>query len=337
MASKSVIEMMKFNDGIATNALGAGSAVQEALKSMKDIEAATMPSGMRLMRDMQRGLEGITRASDTHGLSASESLAKQALGVPDFMRKSDLAAFGRATDLHRSLANAVSFHRDQDRWEELRRRVTGSSLHESWNQMTKMADAMGLGIAPSRYLARISDFDRALRPALPESSVCQWSSHLRSMALPSMSILAHDWPKPVGLLAELPEPKFGASVSWLMRHRDEALVMTAALTEHSGTEDGLEVIVEGDPICAICGGPLTSLGSTTRWVGPKRGSRHRRIFPVCSKCFILEREQPGALVRALEELSRPALAIVHGGRGGDGIPRGVLRLVRVEFEEDTDD
>lgn len=57
MASKSVIEMMKFNDGIATDALGVGSAVQDAFKSMKDIEGATMPSSVRLIRDMQRGLE----------------------------------------------------------------------------------------------------------------------------------------------------------------------------------------------------------------------------------------------------------------------------------------
>lgn len=334
MTSKSVIEMMKFNDGIATNALGLGSAVQDAFKSMKDIEAATMPSSMRLIRDMQRGLENVTRASDTYGLSASESLARRALGLPDFMSKSDVSAIGRATDLHRSLGKAVCFHRDLDHWEELRRRVTGSSLHESWSQMTKMADAMGLGSASSRYLARIFEFDRSLRSALPESSVSKWSSHLKSMALPSMSILAHDWPKPVALLAELAEPKFGASVSWLMRHRDEALVMTAALTEHLGTEDGLVVVVEGEPVCAICGGPLKSLGSTGRWHGPTRGTRHLRIFPACSKCFILEQEQPGLLVRILAELSRPALRVIQGSGAGDGVQRGVLRLVRFEVDED---
>lgn len=331
MASKSVIEMMKFNDGIATNALGVGSALQGACKSMKVIEAATMPSGMRLMRDMPGGLGGLVHSSSTVGLGASESLARRTFGVADFMRKSDLSAFARATDLHRSLAGAVLFHQDRDQWEELRRRVTGSSLHASWSQMTKMADAMGLGgSASSRYLARVSAFDRALRPALLESSVDRWSSHLKSMALPSMSFLAHDWPKPVGLLAELAEPRYGASVSWLMRHRGEALVMTAALTEHSDTGDGLEVIVEGDPVCAICDGPMVSLGTTLRWHGPRRGTAHLQVFPGCSRCAERERDNPGFLHERLEELTQPVLYEIKGGGRGDGVRAGRLRLVRVD-------
>ncbi len=98
MASKDVIDMMKFNNGIAANALGAGSAVQGMLKSMKNIEAATMPASMRLIRDLQRGLGKATPASDIFGLGASELLAKRALGVPDFMRKTDLLGFSRATE-----------------------------------------------------------------------------------------------------------------------------------------------------------------------------------------------------------------------------------------------
>lgn len=77
MALKSAIEMVKFNDGIATNALGAGSAVQEMLKSMKSIEAATVPSSMRMLREMHRGFEGLTRvlnnADLVYWLNASTS------------------------------------------------------------------------------------------------------------------------------------------------------------------------------------------------------------------------------------------------------------------------
>jgi hypothetical protein len=85
-------------------------------------------------------------------------------------------------------------------------------------------------------------------------------------------------------------------------------------------------------LCAVCGGPMVTIGTDPSWVGHHRAIRRWRIFPVCSECAARERDQPGFLYAVLCQLTRPSLAIrgvIHGGRRGDGRPRGLLRVVRM--------
>jgi len=197
-----------------------------------------------------------------------------------------------------------------------------------WREMMDLARTYGVGDTVLNQFSRMSELDHGLARFLPSDMSERWSAHLKFAASPALSFLAHDWPEPVGLLAEVSEARLGASVSWLFRGNEEAVPMTAAIVPDNGSDEGTMVLVEVDPVCALCGGPLHSLGSETLWVGPKRGIRRQRLFPACSNCFPLEEEKPGTLLRMLTDLTRPSLRVIDGGRRGKGTPRGLLRLVR---------
>jgi hypothetical protein len=47
-----------------------------------------------------------------------------------------------------------------------------------------------------------------------------------------------------------------------------------------------------------------------------------------------EHERPGFLLKHLKELTQPTLYAIEGGGQGNGIPAGVLRLVRVEPKDE---
>lgn len=144
-----------------------------------------------------------------------------------------------------------------------------------WREMNKLAERLGAASTLTHQLSRMSKFDGGLRHALSSPACGAWSAHLKAMAIPTTAVLAYDWPSPIALIAELQAPDLGASVSWLARRRDEPLLMTAALTHEAIGDAGDEFVVDGDPVCAICGGPLKSFDSTVRWIGPKKGIRSR--------------------------------------------------------------
>ncbi len=230
-----------------------------------------------------------------------------------------------ATELHGSLSRTAQLFDGQIKMLNAGPLADLMKAGEPWGEMTKLVRNLGAVNGVTQQFSRMASFNAGLQNVFGAATLDNWSAHLKNLVIPSMSFLAHEWAIPVGLMAELPDSNLGASVSWLVPYRDHPVVMTAALTRES--EGGTEVIVEGDPVCAICGGPLISLGSSVRWTGPKRGIRRRHVFPACSKCFILEAESPGTLVQALEALSRPALRVMTSQRTGDGVPQAVLRLV----------
>jgi hypothetical protein len=199
-----------------------------------------------------------------------------------------------------------------------------------WREMMDLGKTYGIGDTVLNQFSRMSELDHGLARFLPGDISQHWSAHLKLAAAPALSFLAHEWPELVGLLAELSQARLGASISWLLRGNDEMTPMTAAVVPDDGSDEGCTVLVEVDPICALCGGPLVSLGSETLWVGPKRGIRRQRLFPACSNCFAMEEEKPGILLRALTGLTRPAFRVINGGRRGDGTRRGVLRIVRAD-------
>lgn len=153
--------------------------------------------------------------------------------------------------------------------------------------------------------------------------------------VPALSFLGRDWSMPIGLMTPAGS-EFGASVSWLARHRAEPVLMMSAITPRVERRDDVELVVDEEILCALCDGPILILGTSLSWIGSHRGVRRRRIFPACSECAAREREQPGFLYEALCQLTRPAVTIrgvTRGAGQGDGRPRGRLRLIRARDDD----
>jgi hypothetical protein len=69
--------------------------------------------------------------------------------------------------------------------------------------VARIAESFGIGTSATHQLARLSDFDRSLRQALPTTASQAWSTHLKATALDSLGFLAQDWARPVGLLTQV--------------------------------------------------------------------------------------------------------------------------------------
>jgi hypothetical protein len=262
---------------------------------------------------------------------AQQNLAEIAAGSTSFITETM-----RADSLHSSLFHATRFLDHRPVWIEMQESIAGLAAGHHvmrWEDIRRLTDRIGLEASTAHQLSRIRDFDRVLRAAMPEPAHVAWSAHLRTAALPTLSFLAQGWTRPLGLMTELGRSELGASVAWLTGHRDEPIVMMAALTPQAETNGGVEVIVEDDVVCALCGGPIVTIaiGKHLKWIGPRRAVRQRLIFPACSTC---SKKGLAFLQAALDRLTRAALAIrsIRGGGQGDGRPRGVLRLVRADDE-----
>ena len=197
---------------------------------------------------------------------------------------------------------------------------------------------MGLEASTVHQLSRICDFDMvASRRHAGGGSRSVVQLILRATALPTLSVLqaglvAASWPDDQPGRSEL-----GASVAWLTRHRAGPVVMMAAITAQADTKDGLEVIVEDEVVCALCGNPMITIGSNVKWIGPRRGVRRRRVFPACSECCAPDESQRFPLrcpLRPDASSDHAIRGVIRGGGQGDGRPRGALRLVRIDDEHD---
>lgn len=187
-----------------------------------------------------------------------------------------------------------------------------------WDDIKRLSETLGLEAYTLHQLSRIHDFDTTLRTIMPELAGVVWSTHLRATALPTLSFLAQDWPKALGLMTDLGRPELGASLAWLTRYRAEPLVMTAAITPQTGSRDSFDVVVEDEIACALCGRPMITFESDVKWIGPRRGVRQRLIFPACSTCTAIEKQQPGFLYESLSALTRlrGIRAVIRGGGQG---------------------
>lgn len=179
-------------------------------------------------------------------------------------------------------------------------------------------------------LQRIADFEGKLKSFLPIASHEAWSSHMSRTAVDSLDLLSNEWPFPVAILTT-PEDVDGAMLNWLGKRRDGVMIQTVAIVPDA-KDASTPVVFDLECSCAICGGPMLTIGPS-QWIGPTRGTKRRRIFPSCSQCFARDKEDPGFLLRTLVDLRRPSLKVIHGDRQGDGQSRGCLRLVRTEDGE----
>lgn len=307
--------------------LAAGSLASE-LTRWNTLHEQLVPSALRSMMDLNEKFE---RLVDPFGLKKLGLHNLAGLGIAKEMASPKWAPsnlIGEAT-LHAKFAGMTRAF-DQPEWLKLNQQLAGTiAASASWREISGVAAALGTSVTLTHHLARMNKFDKMLGHSLAPPAHAIWSDHLKALTVPAASFLGHDWARPMAMIAELPDADFGASVSWLMSHRETPLVAIAALLpEAEPLDDDLTVITDGDPICGICGGPMLSLGTTRSWHGPRRGMRHQRLFPACSRCMLRERDEPGFLLEQLAELTNPIRYVIEGGRRGDGISVGELHLVR---------
>lgn len=287
---------------------GITSTVDTLAGRFGDIESAALvamrvgktslgfPSAIEAMAGMNRTLAGLSSVAETmHALN-------QVGGVTSSLQALNMAG--------------------ETPWSAL---IAGSAIGR---QMDGVTSALDVCRGWSLQFERMAHFDSALsRMMLPDVHDV-WSRHLRTIAVPTVEILARKWEHPMALLAELPEPGYGATVSWKAKRKRKEIVQTATVI--SDVEQGDVVVIEDEPLCAICGKPLMRLSPEVRWIGPKHAIRRQRIYPVCFHCGANGGELADLLQQAVKSQKVPKLRVVRGARAGDGVcrARGLLRLVR---------
>lgn len=197
-------------------------------------------------------------------------------------------------------------------------------------QMEGITWALEVCHGRSQQFERMARFDSTLSRMMFPNVHDVWSRHLLAIAVPTVDILSRDWVHPIALLFELPEQGRGATVSWKTKRKRKEIVQTATVT--SDVSHGDVVVIEDEPLCAICGEPLMRLDPELRLLGPKLAIRHQRILPVCVHCGASGSELVALLQRAVASREVPKLRFVQGERAGDGIcrARGLLRLVKFD-------
>jgi hypothetical protein len=337
MGIKDISAAQKLGGIQLSESLGAAARMTEAFRSQRDIADALVPPGIRTMIDMQRSIQQLARpfAGPNFDIGAADLPSNVGLGR--------FAMHDASADLHRQLARTTQVFEVGDKFGAMQKSIAGLVADQGgpWRDIARLTKSFGMATPVTHQFSRISDFDRTLRHLVPEAAHLAWSDHLKTTALGTLGFLRQDWGVAVGLLTQV-DRTLGGSVAWLTQHRDTALLMTAALAPAAETDGGCEVLIEDEYVCAICEGPMVTFGANVRWLGPRRGVRRRRIFPICSTCWEQERDDEGFLHRALCDLTRPAVRVVPirgvitGGGQGDGRPKGALRLVRCAGEDRDD-
>ena len=305
----------------------------DAWTSLRQVENPFLSPTVHALLEQQRTLEDMARQyrASVIGFDSDSALAKLTLaGVSAEL--AGVAGPVNAAAMHSQLSEATRVIDYASKWTDIQGAITAARADlTSWDDMKRISETFGLETSLERHLARTWDFGMVLRDIMPEPAHVAWATHLRMSALPTVSFLAREWSKPVGLLTDLGS-ELGASVAWLTRYRAEPVVMMAAITPQAESKDRLKVVVDDEVRCAVCGNLMITTGSNFKWTGPRRAVWQRLVLPACPTCFATERERPGFLYDTLCDLTRPAVAIrsvIRGGGRGDGRPRGVLGLVRI--------
>lgn len=311
-------------------------AALETTRTFRELEASVLSGSTYALLEQQRAAERSARE-----LRAYDTVALALANVPDISTPSErLTALRYPSESHAELLEAASLREQLFSWTEMQERIetlVNTNPIVRWDEIRRSAVASGFANPVAEQLARVADFDGVLKAAIPDPAHAVWARHLKMTALPTLSFLAQEWSTAIALLTSAGR-EIGASVSWLARDRGEPRLMTSALTPRAESRrPDLELLLGEDILCALCGGPMVTIGQSISWIGPYRGVRRRRIFPACPQCMTRESEEPGFLYEALCSLTSPSLVVrgvIRGGGQGDGRPQGRLRLVRMEDADD---
>jgi hypothetical protein len=318
---------------ILQEALGATHLRHEAEKAMSP--STDVMLAQRRFEEQLRGETSIHRAVLSYQQNVERSVTQlwghnDHLGVVASGAQLPADIAWRNHELYAQAIRATQFGLNASAWAEIRRPISGFIGRDHvtpWDNVNGLSHAMAQEEFTIRQLSRINEFDRRLHDVMLEPVHAAWSYHLRTSALANLSVLAQEWSKPLGLMAEVAASDVGASVTRLARYKSEPMVMTAAVTPEADNRRSFEIVVDDEIACGICGNAMVNLDARLNWIGPRRAVRQRLIFPACSTCFAREKKEPGFLSCALSELTRPKFAVIRGGGQGDRRSRGVLRLV----------
>lgn len=302
--------------------LGPALGVHRMVEQSISIPDAVLPRSMRHVLDLQASMgrfanpfgsmdrlhEKIARAADPFGLAKLTSLGQ--FGI--------LGRENRAFALSDSLrAVTGAFQKQHD--------LIGTS------KLFELAQGLEAVVGRSAMHDCVTPFmklDRSLGSVLESGIYAQWRSEFARTVAPSLGLLGMEWQSPIGVLASLATRELGASISWLA---NEASAV-AAMLPHEDTRS--EITIEVSITCAFCGHDMIADQRRFRWKGNRKGLLDLSIVPICAECQRRSNEDPTYLARALTELEAPALRVITTGGNSDGVPRGKLRLVRDESDDE---
>lgn len=293
------------------SALGVDFGVEQFLgpafemqRSIERIQDAIIPPSVRSMIEMQESLRALNPARmaglhDFHALH--ETVAHDRLFAS--MRASE---FMRGHEFMSSItvASAVT--------EQLLRGALGPQL---------ACSAM-----PSIRLAE------SLNGLMPGALQLEWHEHLVKSIAPSFGLFATETPGRVGLLAFMPDPALGASLSWVSEATARPSV-AALITEGARLP---KITIDTVVLCVFCGDEIMQHDQTFRW----KGNRIRvelTVLPICATCLKKAGDYAEYILDALSDLVHPPLKLVSKDGKSDGVPRGKGKLWLVTADEDRED
>lgn len=289
------------------SALGVDFGVEQFLgpafemqRSIERIQDAIIPPSLRSMMEMQESLRALNPARmaglhDFHALHetvAAHDRLFASMGVREFMRGHEFMS-------SITVASAVT--------EQFLRGALGPQL---------ACSAM-----PSIRLAE------SLNGLMPSALQLEWHEHLVKSIAPSFDLFATETPGPVGLLAFMPDPALGASLSWVSEATARPSV-AALITEGARLP---KITIDTAVLCVFCSDEIMQHDHTFRW----KGNRIRvelTVLPICATCLTKAGDYAEYILDALDNLLRPPLKLVSSGGKSDGVRRakGKLRLVTCE-------
>lgn len=302
--------------------LGSTRGTQRMFDQTRTLQDALIPRGLRQMADLQRSLGRFSDPLRSMG-RVHEQIARMAdpFGITKLAGLGQIEALGRAHsafaigDSLRAMNGALTVHHD----------LLGTS--------NVFALARGLESALGSRAVRdcmvpFMKLDRSLAPILGDSSYRRWQRDFAKAVMPSLGVLDLDWQRPVAVLTPLAQTDLGASLSWIS---DENMKVAALLpAEEAPSTITIEVSVP----CSFCGNEMISAGRGFTWKGNRKGILKNPVVPLCVECQRRSNDDPTYFSRAFAELDAPPLRIVANDGTSDGVPRGKLRLVRDERDDD---
>ncbi len=317
-----------------------GGAAAEILEQSKAFKAATA------------GAAGLTEAMKSTRLLLNESAAVRAAGGLDaetlqvLKANRSVLAVDSAALRTAGIADAIS---------------TSHAMRVLREPYASVLASLGEGIVPKAMREQQATIERLKAPALPDlaskyafdlgalhetltaasalSDAMVGLTNLHAMTLSaSITALASERLKDPTAILTMGD-SIGSAIWKEPGPSARPVIKTAALrprTKKRAPVGFYKKLLRVNPTgatCAFCDGPLTWLGDSFEWLSNTDvGVSLHGIVP-CWDCLTRAGGDPLKLHEAFDADDLPLLRIEDGGREGDGVPIGVLRLVDPDDEE----
>jgi hypothetical protein len=196
---------------------------------------------------------------------------------------------------------------------------------------------LGRSLSPALHAMNL--LASQLPEVVPQSDVSRWLGALHQMAVPHFATIARDYARPIGVLSVLDDATFLSWAESRHDHDEPTMVMAALVPSRPETARTRRLEVNCSIVCSLCRGPML-MKAESEIVSEDEVEIALRVFPFCPDCTRRAADDPSFWFENLRRYDHsvdaakaPAYDLVEGDCAGDGVPRGILRLVEVEDEE----